>query len=114
MLILKGLPLLIAKISNNRLVPEDFENREIWQKPTGGFAPLWMRRLANGETKFWLPEDDIPAVLPTHTRGGKETENSSSDGKMAEEDVPPPFHAPPLPGVHRHTDEGPHDGKDVV
>jgi AGZA family xanthine/uracil permease-like MFS transporter len=106
MLILKGLPLLVAKISNNRLVPGDFERREIWQKPAGGFAPLWMRRLASGDKRFWLPKDDIPAALPTHT---KETDSRSSNGKVAKEVVP--LHSPPPAGLPHPTDEDPHDEK---
>ena len=97
MFILKGLPLLIATISKNRLVPGDFERREIWQKPTGGFAPLWMRRLASGNKRFWLPEDDIPAALPTHTKE-KDTDSHSSNGKMNK--VISPLHSPPPAGLH--------------
>ena len=106
MFILKGLPLLIATISKNRFVPGDFERREIWQKPTGGFAPLWMRRLASGDKKFWLPEDDVPSGLPTHT---KETDSHSSNGQMTK-DVSP-LHSPPPAGLHQHPEEGPHNEK---
>ncbi len=95
MFILKGLPLLVSIISKDRLVPEDFERREIWQKPTGGFAPLWMRKLASGNKKFWQSEDNIPAALPTHT---KETDSHSSNGKT----TPPPA---------GHPDEGLHSEK---
>lgn len=111
MVILKGLPLLIAKISNNRIVPEDFENREMWHKPAGGFAPLWMRKLARGDKKFWLPEDDIPSALPTYTKGDSP---SSDNGKIAEKDVPPPLHSLPLAGAHHHNDEDPQDEKHEV
>jgi len=105
MVILKGLPLLVAKISNNRLVPKDFEHRETWHKPAGGFAPVWMRRLASGDKKFWLPEDDTPAALPTHTKDAKETDSRSSKQEV------PPLHSPPPAGLHHHTDEDPHDEK---
>ena len=107
MFILKGLPLLVAKISNGRFVPEDFEKRETWQKPAGGFAPPWMRRLARGDKKFWLPEEGSPSALPTYT---KDDSRSSDDGKVAETDVPPPLHSVPL-GAHHHIDENPHDEK---
>jgi len=83
MVILKGLPFLIAKISNNRLVPEHYEKREILHKPTGVIAPLWMRRLARGDKKFWLPDRDMPEgdvihiTLPTHTVDEKVTDSPS-------------------------------------
>jgi len=88
MVILKGLPFLVAKISNNRLVPEHYEKREIWHKPTGVIAPLWMRKLARGDKKFWLPERDVPEgnmlegdvihiTLPTHTIDEKVTDSPS-------------------------------------
>jgi hypothetical protein len=109
MFILKGLPFLVAKISKNRLVPEDFEHREIWRKPSGGFAPPWMRRLARGDKRFWLPEDEVPATLPTHTKDGKETDSRSSHEKITEKDVPPPLHSPPPVGVHHHPVEVLHD-----
>jgi AGZA family xanthine/uracil permease-like MFS transporter len=83
MVILKGIPLLIAKISNNRLVPEQFERREIWHTPAGGSAPLWMRKLARGDKKFWLPEeDDILVTLPAHTKVSKETNSHLSHEKV--------------------------------
>jgi hypothetical protein len=111
MFLLKGLPLLVAKISNNRFMPEDFERREIWKRPSGGFAPPWMRRVASGDTKFWLAEDDIPAALPTHTKDGEETNSRSSHEKMTKEDVPPPLHSPPPVGAHHHISEAPNDEK---
>ena len=83
MVILKGLPVLIAKISNNRLVPENFERRETWQKQAGGLAPLWLRKLARGDKKFWLPEEnDIRVTLPTHTKDEKENDSRSSQHDM--------------------------------
>lgn len=81
MVILKGLPFLVAKISNTSLVPEHYEEREIWHMPTGIIAPLWMRKLARGDKKFWLPEGDhIQIVLPTHTEDGKGTDGHSLHG----------------------------------
>jgi hypothetical protein len=83
MVILKGLPFLVAKISNNRLVPEHYEQREIWHKPTGVIAPLWMRKLARRDKKLWLPEGDVPEgdvvhiTLPTHTKDEKKTDSDS-------------------------------------
>lgn len=82
MVILKGLPALIAKISNNRIVPENFERRETWQKPAGGIAPLWLRKLARGDKKFWLPEEnDIRITLSTHIKDENETDRRLSHEK---------------------------------
>jgi len=61
-----------------------------------------MRKLARGDKKFWLPEDDIPSALPTHT---KDDSRSSDNEKLAGEDVPP---------AHHHIDENPHDEKHEV
>ena len=100
MVILKGLPFLVAKISNGRLVPEHYEEREIWHKPTGVIAPLWMRKLARGDKKFWLPEGDhIHITLPTHTEDGKGTDGHSLPGTV---------------GVHHQIVEVPHDKKDDI
>jgi len=93
---LKGLPLLVAKVSNNRVVSEDFEKYELWQKLAGGFAPLWMRKLARGDKKLWLPDGDIPSALPTHTKD--DSRSISDNEKLAREDVPPPLHSLPLAG----------------
>jgi len=82
MVILKGLPLLVAKISNSRLVPEHYEQREVWHKPTGGTAPLWIRKLVRGDKKFWQPEgDDICVTLPVHTKD-EETDSHSLHCKV--------------------------------
>jgi AGZA family xanthine/uracil permease-like MFS transporter len=80
MLILKGLPTLIAKISNNRLVPENFERRETWHKPAGSITPLWLRKLARGDKKFWLPE--VQVTLSTHTKDESATGSRSSHEKI--------------------------------
>lgn len=109
MFILKGLPLLIAKLSNNRLVPDRFEHRDVWHKPAGGFALPWMRELAQGDKKFWLPDRNTPATLPTPTKDGKETYSGSSHEKRSENDPPSPAHSlPPPPGVHQFV-EGTHN-----
>ena len=81
MVILKGLPFLIAKISNGRLVPEHYEQREIWQRTTGPIAPLWMRKLVCGDkTKdFAMPDDDVLHItLPTRTKDEKENGSRAS------------------------------------
>jgi len=78
MAILKGLPILVAKVSNNRLVPENFEQREILHMRTGELVPLWMRKLARGDKTVWLPTDNVILVtLPTHTKGEKDTNSHS-------------------------------------
>ena len=105
MFILKGIPLLIARISNNRLVPRDFEHREIWHKPAGGFAPLWMRKLARGDKKFWLLEDDVPPTLSTPSRDGTKTQGGSSQGMIT--DLPPSLHSLPPAGTHHQAPEAP-------
>jgi len=106
MFILKGIPLLVAKISNNRLVPNGFENREIWHKPAGGFVPLWMRKLARGDNKFWLPEDDVPTTPSTHKQ---ETFSGSSHEKTAENVRPASLHTLPPAEVVHQTAEVPHN-----
>lgn len=76
MAILKGIPFLVAKISNNRLVPDHYEQRDIWQ-PTGAIAPLWMRKLVREDKtkEVRMPEGDVVHItLPTHT---KETDGYS-------------------------------------
>ena len=110
MFILKGLPLLIAKLSNNRLVPDRFEHRDIWHKPAGGFALPWMHKLAHGDKKFWLPDRATPVTHPTPTGNGNETFGGSSHEKMAENDLPSSLDSLPPAGVHQAV-EGTHNGK---
>ncbi len=77
MVILKGFPFLVAKISNSRLVPDHYEQREIWHKPTGAIVPLWIRKLVREDKtkEFGMPEGDVIHItLPTHT---KETDGCS-------------------------------------
>jgi len=101
MFILKGLPLLVGKLSNNRLVPEHFEHREIWHKPAGGFVLPWMRKLTREDKKFWLPEDDTPATLPIPAKDEKETYSRSSHDKVSKNDLPSPSHPLSPAGVHK-------------
>lgn len=81
MVILKGLPFLVDKISNGRFVPEHYEQREIWHMTTGPIAPLWIRKLVcRDKTKeCGVPEGDVLHItLPTHTKDEKENGSRSS------------------------------------
>ena len=52
---LNGLVYLTKIISFNRIVPDDYDNKEYWTfKPKGGSYP-WFIRLARGQRDFWEP-----------------------------------------------------------
>lgn len=41
-LILNFIPFVIRKLTNDNVVPPNYDAAEKWTVPPGGFAPLWM------------------------------------------------------------------------
>ncbi|TDL20422.1 hypothetical protein BD410DRAFT_725833 [Rickenella mellea] len=67
-LLLNFVPYVIRKCTGDRIVPPGYETGEKWKVPPGGFAPLWMRNLARGETRIWLEDGaDRPKEDPNNS-----------------------------------------------
>jgi len=41
-LLLNGIPLVLRKLSRDRLLPTDYEVKEHWAIPPGGIVPIWV------------------------------------------------------------------------
>lgn len=55
---------VIKKVSGGRIVPANYEERDIWTwRLPGGFFPPWTVRLLHGKRDFW--RSDEPAVAET-------------------------------------------------
>ncbi|TFK38450.1 xanthine/uracil permease [Crucibulum laeve] len=82
-LILNGIPLLIRKISGDRILPAAFEQSEEWVIPEGSIIPYWMRKLAGR-----IPEEE-----PVMEQRASRPSTEGSTGKvpsLAEKDVSRP------------------------
>lgn len=42
-ILLNGIPWLIRKISNDRILPANYGSAESWVIPPGGIVPIWMK-----------------------------------------------------------------------
>jgi len=58
-MILNGTPLLLRKISNDRIIPPDYDLSEEWVIPPGGIIPHWILRLLGRPP----PDDDFEEEL---------------------------------------------------
>lgn len=57
--LLNTLPWAIRRLSGRRISPPGYEDeREPWAIPEDGLMPQWMRKLARGERRFWVDDDD--------------------------------------------------------
>jgi adenine/guanine/hypoxanthine permease len=66
--IINGVALIIRKSSGGRILTHEWDRSEKWVMPVGGFVPLWMRRLARGDKKFWVDDTahDVKAPESDH------------------------------------------------
>jgi len=91
--LINGTALALSSISGGRIVPAGYyTDREDWSYPAGGVIPLWLRKLAHGDKKFWTNDledhtanTDFPvsprqsAAIDHHSEGGKQFSNSADD-----------------------------------
>jgi AGZA family xanthine/uracil permease-like MFS transporter len=90
MIILKGIPWALNRFTAGRICPPNYEDREDWGIPSGGLAPQWAKKLAKGDKKFWVADQD-PIDLPRH-HSNDEQKSESSDEKQDqnfEKAIPP-------------------------
>ncbi|KAG9043736.1 hypothetical protein FS842_001731 [Serendipita sp. 407] len=102
MIILKGIPYALNKVSKGRIQPPNYDDREDWGVPSGGLAPQWAKKLAKGDKRFWVADNDELA-LPRHSgetgKSGNENQahsrSASVDEKIQEKDSPKPMVSEP-------------------
>ncbi|KAH7338449.1 purine transporter [Rhizoctonia solani] len=57
--LLNTLPWAIRRLSGRRISPPGYEDeREPWSIPEDGLFPRWMRKLASGDRRFWVDDDE--------------------------------------------------------
>jgi hypothetical protein len=58
-IILNTLPWGIRKLTGRRISPPGYEDeREEWAIPEDGLVPLWMRKIARGDKRFWADDGE--------------------------------------------------------
>ncbi|CAE6466020.1 unnamed protein product [Rhizoctonia solani] len=83
--LLNTLPWGIRRLTGGRISPPGFEDeREPWGLPEDGLLPLWMRKLARGDRRFWTDDE---SYADDHSVRSHKTidEGVDSTGKTSEE-----------------------------
>ncbi|CAE6519076.1 unnamed protein product [Rhizoctonia solani] len=82
--LLNTLPWAIRRLTGRRISPPGYEDeREPWGLPEDGLLPLWMRKLARGDRRFWT--DDESYADDHSVRSRKTIDGVDSTGKTSEE-----------------------------
>jgi AGZA family xanthine/uracil permease-like MFS transporter len=84
---------VMAKISNGRIVPYDYEQKDYWSyKVRGGLLPGWVKRAAKGKRDFWRDWDfDSEELTSRDSYGMKGKDNRESgviEGATQQQPVP--------------------------
>ncbi|KAG8692324.1 hypothetical protein FRC08_009856, partial [Ceratobasidium sp. 394] len=84
-ILLNTLPWAIRRLSGRRISPPGYEDeREPWSIPEDGLLPLWMRKLARGDRRFWVDDDDLNYDDDRSVRSRK-SEGVAESGKASGE-----------------------------
>ncbi|CEL63478.1 Putative xanthine/uracil permease C887,17 OS=Schizosaccharomyces pombe (strain 972 / ATCC 24843) GN=SPBC887.17 PE=3 SV=1 [Rhizoctonia solani AG-1 IB] len=85
--LLNTLPWAIRRLTGRRISPPGYEDeREPWSIPEDGLFPLWMRKLARGDRRFWTDDDDSNFDDNNSVRSRKTVDDGvNSSGKASEE-----------------------------
>ncbi|CAE6451696.1 unnamed protein product [Rhizoctonia solani] len=85
--LLNTLPWAIRRLSGRRISPPGYEDeREPWSIPEDGIFPLWMRKLARGDRRFWTDDEDYNFGDNNSVRSRKTAdEGADSTDKTSEE-----------------------------
>jgi AGZA family xanthine/uracil permease-like MFS transporter len=81
-LLINTLVWIVEKASGGRIVPPNKDEKEPWSwRVEGGFAPTWMRKVAQGDVKFWQWNATPATTVVTGTEAVGEADKkvSSSD-----------------------------------
>jgi AGZA family xanthine/uracil permease-like MFS transporter len=65
-IIINGFVWVVSKISNNRILPPNYDASEPWVIPPGGIVPTWIKILVNRNTRVI---QEAPAEYPFQVRG---------------------------------------------
>ncbi|QRV92927.1 xanthine/uracil permease [Ceratobasidium sp. AG-Ba] len=83
-LLLNTLPWAIRRLTGRRISPPGFEDeREPWSIPEDGLLPQWMRKLARGDRRFWVDDEDWPR--DNDSMRSRRSEGAVESGKASEE-----------------------------
>ncbi|KAG9091864.1 hypothetical protein FRC06_000349 [Ceratobasidium sp. 370] len=84
-ILLNTLPWAVRRLSGRRISPPGYEDeREAWAIPEDGLLPLWMRKLARGDRRFWVDDDDLNYADDRSVRSRK-SEEAADSGKASGE-----------------------------
>ncbi|KZV98922.1 xanthine/uracil permease [Exidia glandulosa HHB12029] len=96
--LLNFIPWLIRRATNGRIQPPGYEDAERWTVPPGGFVPLWMKRAAKGDSRFWMeptePTSETSAapvkdIESSHGEHEKDTNSAHISAETNSEKVAP-------------------------
>ncbi|KAG8756926.1 hypothetical protein FRC12_010433 [Ceratobasidium sp. 428] len=83
--LLNTLPWAIRRLTGRRISPPGYEDeREAWEIPEDGLLPLWIRKLARGDRRFWTDDDDLNYADDRSARS-RRSEEAAESGKDSEE-----------------------------
>ncbi|KAJ7124929.1 permease family-domain-containing protein [Mycena epipterygia] len=74
-LVLNGIPWVITRLTNGRIVPPNLDMSEEWVVPPGGMIPFWIRKLTGN-----VQEDDDTGV-PLEVRGHPSNDSDARSEK---------------------------------
>lgn len=59
-ILLNTLPWGIRKLTGRRISPPGYDDeRDPWAIPDDGLVPLWMRKIARGDRRFWTDDEEV-------------------------------------------------------
>jgi len=59
-ILLNTLPWGIRKLTGRRISPPGYDDeRDPWAIPDDGLVPLWMRKIAKGDRRFWADDEEV-------------------------------------------------------
>ncbi|KAG9125298.1 hypothetical protein FRC07_008194 [Ceratobasidium sp. 392] len=83
--LLNTLPWAIRRLTGRRISPPGYEDeREAWEIPEDGLLPLWMRKLARGDRRFWTDDDDLTYGDDNHSVRSRKSQEAGKDSEEVE------------------------------
>ncbi|TVY44792.1 putative xanthine/uracil permease [Lachnellula occidentalis] len=88
---------IIAKVSQGRIVPPNYEQKDYWTyKVRGGLLPQWLKRLCRGKKDFWRDWDFDAEEMDSHVSYAMAKNNRGSGMSQSQGGAEP---ASPMAGV---------------
>jgi adenine/guanine/hypoxanthine permease len=54
---------LLKIASEGKILPPNYADKEQWERPKGGLAPVWARRLFQGKRDFWRDDSIVSEAV---------------------------------------------------